>query len=85
MGFAGFLQQINKPVDGKEELIPEYSTDLGFGFVVKNLIAKNWDLNAEITYHSVTNDRLDGTNGPIGGMLGGRRDSYMNFQLGVLL
>ncbi|MBK7265273.1 MAG: OmpA family protein [Ignavibacteriales bacterium] len=84
LGFAGFLQQINKPVDGKEELIPEYSTDLGFGFVVKNLIAKNWDLNAEITYHSVTNDRLDGTNGPIGGMLGGRRDSYMNVQLGVL-
>ncbi len=84
LGFSGFLQQIKNATDGKDEGVLDYSTDLGFGIVFKDLISKSWDLNAEISYHSVTNDRLDGTNGPIGGMLGGRRDSYMNFQLGVL-
>jgi outer membrane protein OmpA-like peptidoglycan-associated protein len=84
MGISGFLQQINKPVDGKEEGILDYSTDFGIGVVVKNFIAQDWDLNAELSYHSVTNDRLDGVNGPIGGLLGGRRDSYLNFGLGVL-
>lgn len=83
-GLAGFAQKMNDPVDGKAETVLDYSTDLGFGLVFKNLIADNWDLNAEISYHSMTNDRLDGTNGLIGGMLGGRRDSYMNFGLGVL-
>ncbi len=84
LGFSGFLQQIKNATDGKDEGVIDYSTDLGFGLVFKDLIAKNWDLNAEISYHSVTNDRLDGTNGLLGGMLGGRRDSYMNFGLGVL-
>ena len=84
LGLAGIAQKMNQPVDGKAETILDYTTDLGFGLVFKNLIATDWDLNAEISYHSMTNDRLDGTNGPIGGMLGGRRDSYMNFGVGVL-
>lgn len=84
LGFSGFLQQIKNATDGKDEGVLDYTTDLGFGLVFKDLLGKNWDLNAEISYHSVTNDRLDGTNGLIGGMLGGRRDSYMNFGLGVL-
>jgi len=84
LGISGIAQKMNQPVDGKAETILDYTTDLGFGLIFKNLIATGWDLNAEISYHSMTNDRLDGTNGPIGGMLGGRRDSYMNFGLGVL-
>ena len=82
-GFSGFAQNMIKPQSGKEEMILDYSADLGLGVTFKNLLGKNWDLNAEFGYHSVANDRLDGKNGAIGGMLGGQYDSYMDFTLGL--
>ncbi|MBE2279115.1 MAG: OmpA family protein [Ignavibacteriaceae bacterium] len=38
----------------------------------------------ELSYLTLANDMLDGLEGPLGGLLGGTRDAYMAFDIGLL-
>jgi len=48
-------------------------------------IGENWKLKTELAYHTAASGHFDGVYGTTaGGLLGGRGDTYMTFDLGVL-
>ena len=48
-------------------------------------IAENWKLKTELTYHTAASSKFDGAYATVsGGILGGRTDSYMSFDLGAI-
>lgn len=62
----------------------DYQANFLFG--VSWTLNEDWQIKTELGYHTVANDRIDGTYGPSwgGGMLGGNIDSYLAFELGAL-
>jgi len=86
--YAGFgAAGVDYKVKNSPVLLNKYKLDYELnGFMgVEWKIGENWKLKTELGYHTAASGHFDGVYGTIaGGTLGGRGDTYMTFDLGVL-
>ena len=83
-GFVGSKSQnsFNKELN---DFVAGYEVNLGLGAYWK--IGDAWKLKAEMNYHTMSHNKLDGNyslNEQDKGILGGNGDTYMTFELGLV-
>ena len=82
VGIAGIYVNNKKVIDVKKDSYLDYQLNLLFG--ANWTIDTDWKIKTELGYQTVSNNKLDGKYGPVGGLLGGPQDSYMSFELGAI-
>lgn len=84
VGLGGYIQnRDNPPSRATSTSQADYQFNVNFGTEWK--VGTDWRLTTEIGYHSTASAFFDAVGGTIGGgILGGRNDSYMTFDLGLL-
>jgi len=85
LGFGMINYDVNNaPTPSREGNHFDYQMNLGLGVLWK--INSDWGLRAEINYHTVNDNSLEGNSefDEIKGILGSNGDTYMTFSLGAL-
>ncbi|NUM69359.1 MAG: OmpA family protein [Ignavibacteriaceae bacterium] len=82
LGFSATYQDVKNTVNPNTTL--DYQSNIYLGAYYRNALGKDWGLKAEVGIHTLGNDQLDGITGPLSGLLGGGRDSYLNFEFGLI-
>ena len=84
VGLGGYIQnRDNPPSRATSTSQSDYQFNVNFGTEWK--VGTDWRLTTEIGYHSTASAFFDAVGGTIGGgIVGGRNDSYMTFDLGLL-
>lgn len=65
-----------------EDNFLDYQWNIGFGAEWR--LGENWRAKTEVSYHTISNSKLDGIGDLGNGLIGGSNDTWMNFDLGFL-